>query len=55
MCLDLLDVYVDREIAGKDAATLLPYVRQHLDCCNQCVELYEGLRLIVSQEGGSYA
>jgi hypothetical protein len=50
LCRDLLDVYVDREISGEDAAKLLPYVHQHLDCCNQCVELYEGLRDIVNSE-----
>jgi hypothetical protein len=50
VCLDLLDVYVDREISGTDAAALLPQVGQHLDCCNQCVELYEGLRQIAGLE-----
>jgi hypothetical protein len=25
---------------------LLPRVQQHLDCCPQCYELYEGLRQI---------
>lgn len=47
VCLDLLDVYVDKEITGADAAQLLPYVEQHLNCCNQCDELYAGLRLVL--------
>lgn len=49
LCRDLLDIYVDREITSADAAHLLPYVQQHLNCCNQCYELYEGLRLVASE------
>ncbi len=46
VCFELLDVYVDTEISGADAAALLPYVHQHLDCCHQCYSLYEGLQQI---------
>ena len=46
VCLELLDVYADTEISGADATALLPHVHQHLDCCPQCYELYEGLRQI---------
>lgn len=46
VCFELLDVYADTEISGADATALLPYVHQHLDCCRQCYELYEGLRQI---------
>jgi len=46
MCFELLDAYVDTEFTGADAAALLPYVHQHLDCCPQCYELYEGLQQI---------
>lgn len=48
LCFELLDSYVDAEICGADAAALLPQVRQHLDCCSQCYELYEGLRQIAA-------
>lgn len=50
VCFELLDSYVDSEISGADAAALLPQVRQHLDCCYQCYELYEGLRQIAAAE-----
>lgn len=46
VCFELLDVYVDTEISKADAAALLPQVQQHLDCCHQCRELYEGLKQI---------
>lgn len=49
-CVELLDIYVDTEISGTDAAALLPYVHQHLNCCYQCYELYEGLRQIADLE-----
>ena len=50
VCFELLDVYVDTEFTGADAAALLPYVHQHLDCCHQCYELYEGLRQIAGRD-----
>ncbi len=46
VCFELLDVYVDTEITGADAAALLSCVHQHLDCCHQCYSLYEGLQQI---------
>lgn len=49
-CRELLDIYVDTEISGADAAELLPYVHQHLTCCPQCFDLYDGLREIASLE-----
>ena len=45
-CADLytkLDEYVDREVDKKDAAYLMPVIREHLDMCPECCEEYEAL------------
>ena len=38
-----LDEYVEREVDKKDAAKLMPVVREHLDLCPECCEEYEAL------------
>ena len=38
-----LDEYVEREVDKKDAAKLMPVVRDHLDLCPECFEEYEAL------------
>ena len=38
-----LDQYVQREVEQKDAAHLMPIVRDHLDLCPECCEEYEAL------------
>jgi len=38
-----LDEYVEREVDKKDAAQLMPVVREHLDLCLECCEEYEAL------------
>lgn len=38
-----LDQYVQREVDQKDAAHLMPVVRDHLDLCPECCEEYEAL------------
>ena len=38
-----IDEYVEREIDQKDAAQLMPLVREHLDMCSECCEEYEAL------------
>ena len=38
-----IDEYVEREVDKKDAATLMPVVREHLDLCSECCEEYEAL------------
>ena len=38
-----IDEYVDRELDRKDAAKLMPLVREHLDSCSECCEEYEAL------------
>lgn len=38
-----LDEYVEREIDKKDAALLMPVIREHLDICQECCDEYEAL------------
>ena len=38
-----IDEYVEREVDQKDAAQLMPLVREHLDMCSECCEEYEAL------------
>ena len=38
-----IDEYVERELDRKDAAQLMPLIREHLDICSECCEEYEAL------------
>ncbi|HEY9151957.1 MAG TPA: hypothetical protein VIN60_03660 [Anaerolineales bacterium] len=38
-----LDEYVEKEVSGKDAARLMPLLREHLDICSHCCDEYEAL------------
>lgn len=38
-----IDEYVEKEVGKKDAAQLMPLVREHLDLCSECCEEYEAL------------
>ena len=38
-----IDEYVDREVDKKDAAQLMPLIREHLDICSECCEEYQAL------------
>jgi hypothetical protein len=40
---DCLDEYVEKQVHSKDAAKLMPLVREHLDICSECCEEYEAL------------
>lgn len=45
-CEDLytrLDEYVELEVDQKDAAQIMPVIREHLDLCPGCCEEYEAL------------
>ena len=55
-CFELLDQYVDLELAGEDADARLPGMRAHLQGCPACREDHESLReLVASTERGSGA
>ncbi|MEO8356869.1 MAG: hypothetical protein ABI621_13225 [Chloroflexota bacterium] len=43
-----LDEYVEREANKKDAAYLMPVIREHLDLCPECCEEYEALLEVLS-------
>ena len=43
-CFDLIDLYVDAELAGEDAEARVPGMRAHLEGCPACHEEYESLR-----------
>ena len=48
-CFELLDEYVDLELAGEDADARLPGVREHLQGCPACHDDHESLRDLVAQ------
>jgi hypothetical protein len=48
-CFENLDVFVDAEVAGDDAAVVVPGMRAHLDGCPACHEDYESLLALVKQ------
>jgi anti-sigma factor RsiW len=43
-CFELLDVYVDSELAGEDADGHVPGMREHLTGCPACAEEHDSLR-----------
>ena len=49
-CFELLDQYVDLELAGTDADARLPGMREHLQGCPACAEDHESL-LALAREG----
>jgi hypothetical protein len=51
-CFELLDHYVELELAGEDADARLPGMRNHLNGCPACHEDHESLRDLVAQQSG---
>jgi hypothetical protein len=49
-CFDLLDRYVDLEVACADADEQVPGMRAHLDGCPACDEDHASLLALVSAE-----
>ena len=49
---ELIDRYVELEERGEDAASLLPFVKKHLDRCRDCLEEYEALARIIREMPG---
>jgi hypothetical protein len=50
---DLLDRYVERELAHRDAAAQFPGIAAHLSRCNPCVQDFEGLLAAIAAGPGS--
>jgi predicted anti-sigma-YlaC factor YlaD len=49
-CFELLDEYVELELAGADADRRLPGLREHLQGCPACREDHASLRDFVRRE-----
>ena len=52
-CFELLDEYVEHELAGTDADRRLPGMREHLQGCPACREDHESLRDFVRLQDGA--
>ena len=50
-CFDLLDRYVDVELAGGDAEVSVPGMRAHLEGCPACREDHASLRALAGDRG----
>ena len=50
-CFDLLDVYVDSELAGEHADEHVPRMREHLVGCPACAEEHDSLRELLTTLG----
>ncbi len=50
-CFELLDEYVELELAGADADRRIPGMREHLQGCPACHEDHESLRDFVRLQG----
>ncbi len=48
VCFDELDRYVELEVAGTDADSVLPGLRAHLEGCPACREEHDSLLALVS-------
>lgn len=46
-----LDEYVECEMDCRDAAHVMPLIREHLDICHECCEEYEALLDVVEKVG----
>jgi hypothetical protein len=49
-CFELLDQYVELDLAGEDAAELMPRVHTHLLGCPVCMDEFESLSELVRSE-----
>lgn len=50
-CFDELDRYVELELAGADADTMIPGMRAHLVGCPACAEDRDSLRALLADAG----
>jgi len=44
-----LDEYVERELNKRDAAYIMPLMREHLETCPDCCEEYEALLHVIQE------
>ncbi len=50
-CFEMLDEYVEHELANADADARIPGMRAHLAGCPACREDHESLRVLVEADG----
>jgi hypothetical protein len=50
-CFELLDAYVELELAGSDADAEMPLMRAHLRGCSACRDDYDSLRTLLLAAG----
>ena len=48
-CFELVNEYVELELVGVEASTLIPGLRTHLAGCSACNEDHESLRALLAQ------
>lgn len=51
-CFAELDRYVELELSGADADTMVPGLRAHLDGCRACDEEHRSLKELVGGKSG---
>jgi len=51
-CFELLDEYVELEVAGADADARIPGMSAHLTGCPACSEEHDSLRALVTDDRG---
>lgn len=52
-CFELLDRFVELELAGSDADAAVPGMRAHLDGCPACKEDHASLRALLAGDASS--
>ena len=52
-CLERVDLFVEGELSGKNAAEAMPLVQDHLDKCGDCREEFEALLAALRATEGS--
>ncbi len=50
-CFDLIDRYVELQLAGQDADSAIPGLRAHLAGCPACAEEHQSLLALVPTAG----
>ena len=54
-CFDVLDIYVELELANRAADAELPLMRAHLRGCSACRADYDSLRALLLADPGDLA
>jgi hypothetical protein len=52
-CFDVLDVYVERELAGAEVGTEMPAMRAHLEGCSACRDDHDSLLALLRKGFGA--